>query len=115
MKKFALLAALAAAAAPAQGAGPYTVRESGGSFPRLQEAVDAIGSGSGTIVIAPGVYRDCAVQERGRIAFVAARPGAVTFRGRICEDKAALVLRGRSALVEGIIFEGLHVPDGNGS
>ena len=39
----------------------------------LADAVAAIGGGSGTILIAPGRYRQCAVQEAGRIAFVAAR------------------------------------------
>jgi hypothetical protein len=115
MKKLILLATLASAAASAEAAEPYTVRESGRSFARLQDAVDAIGGGTGTILIAPGTHRDCAVQEAGRISFVAARPGTVTFRGRVCEDKAALVLRGRSATVDGIAFEALRVSDGNGA
>lgn len=117
MKKLAfsiLLGSSAAALAQASGA-PFTVQESGRSFSRLQDAVHAIGGGSGTILIAPGTYRECAVQEAGRIAFVAAKPGSVTFRGGICEDKATLVLRGRSARVEGIVFENLRVPDANGA
>ncbi len=116
MKKVILALLLGSSAAMAQGAAaPYVVRESGQAFARLQDAVNAIGAGSGTIVIAPGTYRDCAVQERGRVSFVAATPGTVTFRGGICEDKAALVLRGRSARVEGLIFEDMRVEDGNGS
>src|SRR3546814_5594223 len=61
---------------PAQeGTAPYVVVESGRSFVRLQDAVDAIGDGQGTIRIAPGYHRDCAVQSAGRVAFVAAEAG----------------------------------------
>lgn len=117
MKKLvlALLAGSSAMAAAQPGAAPYVVRESGEAFSRLQEAVDAVGGGTGTIVVAPGIYRDCAVQQRGRVRFVAATPGSVIFRGGICEQKAALVLRGRSAEVVGLTFEDLRVPDGNGA
>lgn len=116
MKKLVLTLIIAASAASAQGgAAPYVVRESGQGFSRLQDAVQAIGEGTGTIVIAPGTYRDCAVQEAGRVSFVAAQAGTVTFRGGICEAKAALVLRGRSASVQGMIFEDMRVPDGNGA
>jgi hypothetical protein len=116
MKKLILALLVTASAASAQsGAAPYVVRESGQGFSKLQDAVHAIGEGSGTIVIAPGTYRDCAVQEAGRVSFVAAQPGTVTFRGGICEQKAAFVLRGRSASVQGLIFEDMRVPDGNGA
>ncbi|PAX09812.1 hypothetical protein CKY28_03040 [Sphingomonas lenta] len=81
----------------------------------MQEAVDAIGDGAGTIRIAPGVHRDCAVQERGTVSFVAAQPGAVVFDRMVCESKAALVLRGRGARVDGIVFRNLEVADGNGA
>lgn len=101
---------------PAQsGAAPYVVAESGRSFGRLQDAVDAIGEGVGTIRIAPGYHRDCAVQTAGRIAFVAAEPGRAIFDGVTCEGKAALVLRGGGAKVDGIVFQNMRVPDGNGA
>ena len=101
---------------PAQaGAGPYVVAESGRSFGRLQDAVDAIGEGEGTIRVAPGYHRDCAVQTAGRIAFVAVEPGRAIFDGVTCEGKAALVLRGAGARVDGIVFQNMRVPDGNGA
>jgi hypothetical protein len=116
MKKLILTLLVAASAASAQsGSAPYVVRGSGQGFSKLQDALQAIGDGSGTIVIAPGIYRDCGVQEAGRVRFVAAEPGTVTLRGGICEQKAALVLRGRSATVQGIIFEDMRVPDRNGA
>jgi len=94
---------------------PYLVREKNETYRSLQDAVNAIGGGTGTIVISPGTYRDCAVQEAGRITFTAAEPGTVIFNGGICQQKATLVLSGRSAKVEGLIFENLRVPDGNGA
>lgn len=117
----ALVGALALAAVPlaqgwAQGrAAPFTVVETGQSFARLQDAVNAIGDARGTIAVAPGRYAQCAVQERGFIAFKAAEPGSVVFDGVTCEGKAALVLRGRGAEVSGIVFQNMRVPDFNGS
>ncbi|WP_141243832.1 right-handed parallel beta-helix repeat-containing protein [Sphingomonas lenta] len=116
MRRLALLAVLFAGPAPTQAPGaPFTVAETGRSYRQLQEAVDAIGDGAGTIRIAPGVHRDCAVQERGTVSFVAAQPGAVVFDRMVCESKAALVLRGRGARVDGIVFRNLEVADGNGA
>jgi hypothetical protein len=111
-----LLAALPAQPSAAQaGAAPFTIVETGQSFARLQEAVRAIGDGDGTISIAAGRYRDCAVQEAGRIAFVAKERGTAVFQGEMCEDKATLVLRGRASHVDGLTFQGASVPDGNGA
>ena len=122
-KPIAKLAAVAAsimglglpAAAVAQNAAPYRIVESGRQYQTLQSAVDAIGDRGGTILIAPGTYRDCAVQDGGNITYRAAKPGAVTFDGGVCEGKATLVLGGQSASVEGIIFRNISVADGNGA
>lgn len=113
----AIVAAIPASALLAQGGQrtPYTVIESGRSFAALQEAVDAIGDGAGTVRIEPGVYRDCAVQGAGNVGFVAQVPGQSVFDGAACEGKATLVLRGRSARVEGLIFQNVRVPDANGA
>ena len=111
---FALPLLLAPVPLPAQtGGAPYSI--DGRGFSRLQDAVDAIGEGEGTIRIAPGYHRDCAVQTAGRIAFVAAEPGRAIFDGVTCEGKAALVLRGDGARVDGIVFQNMRVPDGNGA
>ncbi|WP_340316901.1 right-handed parallel beta-helix repeat-containing protein [Rhizorhabdus argentea] len=109
-----LIFLVAFAAAPLSAA-PFTVEQSGRSYPTLAGAVLAIGDGNGSILIAPGRYKDCAVQTAGRIAYRAARPLTVIFDGGICEGKAVLVLRGRGASVDGLIFENLRVPDGNGA
>lgn len=115
-----LAAAAAAVALPpgtlfAQGGAPYTVKETGRGYGRLQEAVDAIGGGKGTIVIAPGRYADCAVQQAGDVSYVASQPGAAAFDGAVCEDKAALVLRGYNASVSGLVFQNMKSSDGNGA
>jgi len=109
------LALMAAVPAAAQNTAPYSVAESGRGYGSLQAAVDAIGNGTGTILISPGVHRDCAVQEGGAVTYRAAVPGKAIFDGGICEDKAALVLRGRAATVNGIIFQNMAVADGNGA
>lgn len=95
--------------------GPYTVVESGRSFARLQDAVNAIGGGTGTIRFAPGRFADCAVQEAGDVTFLAAMPGQSVLEGEACEDKAALVLRGRAAHVEGMVFANIKSSSGNGA
>src|SRR4051794_25729733 len=112
---FLIAAALIGGALRAQASGPFTIVETGQVFTSLQDAVSAIGGGRGTIRIAPGRYGDCAVQEAGSVAFVAATPGTAIFDGGICEDKAVLVLRGRSARVEGLVFTHMQVGDGNGA
>jgi hypothetical protein len=107
--------ALTTAPAPARPNAPFTVAETGRTYARLADAVKAIGAGSGTIRIAPGRYRECAVQEAGRVAFVAARRGTAIFDGAVCEGKATLVLRGISARVDGLVFAHVRVADGNGA
>ena len=106
------LGALFAQAGPQR---PYTVAETGQGYGSLQQAVDAIGEASGTVRIAAGRWRDCAVQTKGSVAFVAEVPGQAALDGGVCEGKAALVLRGRSARVEGLVFANLRVPEFNGA
>jgi hypothetical protein len=113
MRRFALLALALTAAAPA--AAPFTIAETGEGFGTLQDAVRAVGGRTATILIAPGTYRECAVQEDGAITFKAVEPGRAIFEAETCEDKAALVLRGRGSTVDGLVFRGYSVNDGNGA
>ncbi len=116
MKKTSLLLAITlSAAASAQNAAPFQNAETGRSYSNLQQAVDAIGEGEGTIIIAPGTFRQCAVQKAGVIAFRASVPGQTIFDSATCEGKAALVLRGDVASIDGIIFQNMRVPDANGA
>ena len=113
----AAIALLAASPTEAQqgAAAPYTIVESGRSFTRLQDAVNAIGGGTATIRFASARFADCAVQDAGDIAYVAQVPGQSVLDGTACEGKAALVLRGRAARIEGLVFANIRVPDRNGA
>ena len=110
-----LISLLSAVPATAQSSAPFQNAETGRSYTTLQKAVDSIGADEGTIIVAPGSYRQCAIQTAGVIAFRAAVPGQVVFDGATCEGKAALVLRGQAASVDGIIFQNMRVPDANGA
>ncbi|WP_022681887.1 NosD domain-containing protein [Sphingobium bisphenolivorans] len=111
-----LVSAAIGATALAQGtATPFVVAESGRGFASLGEAVRAIGNGRGTVLIAAGTYGQCAVQDGGDVTIRAQTAGSVILNGVACEGKAALVLRGRSSVIDGIVFQNLRVPDGNGA
>ncbi len=98
-----------------RGAAPFMIEGESRGYNRLQDAVNAIGGGSGTILIAPGTYQDCAIQQGGEVAYQAVQPGTAIFDGGICEGKAALVLRGRGAAINGLVFQNMRVPDKNGA
>lgn len=111
-----LIALVAATPLTAQSErAPFIVEESGRSFWRLDDALRSIGSGEGTVTILPGTLQECAVQGEGYVTYRAAQPGSVVFDGMTCEGKAALVLRGRGARIEGIIFQNMKVSDRNGA
>ena len=113
-----IAAALALTVPAARSAPPvaaYTVVESGRGYDRLQDAVNAIGSGTGTIRFASFAFADCAVQTDGDILYTAEVPGQAILDGVACEGKAALVLRGRRARIVGLVFTNIKVPDFNGA
>ena len=110
-----MLAAVCATTTVAQNSAPFQNGETGRSYRSLQQAVDSIGEGDGTIIIAPGTYRQCAIQKSGTVAYRASVPGQTVFDGTTCEGKAALVLRGDGASIDGIIFQNMRVPDANGA
>lgn len=107
----ALLLATTAATFPPDS--PYDV--GGRGFARLQDAIDAIGDGRGTILIRHGAHRQCAVQAAGDITYRATVPATAIFDGVTCEGKAALVLRGRAATIDGLVFQNMAVRDRNGA
>jgi len=117
IQKNALLLAITLLVPPvaAQNAAPFQNAETGRNYRSLQQAVDSIADDEGSIIIAPGTYRQCAIQTAGVVAFRASVPGQVTFDAVTCEGKAALVLRGQAATIDGIIFQNMRVPDANGA
>ncbi|MET3827096.1 hypothetical protein ABIC16_002789 [Sphingomonas sp. PvP055] len=110
---FALALAAPADAAPPRA--PFTIVETGQGFETIDAAVQSVRMGTATILIAPGTYHQCTVQAGGVITFKAATPGSVIFEGTTCEGKAAFVLRGQGSTVDGIVFRGMRVADGNGA
>lgn len=107
---------LGASAVTAQNAAPpFRIVSTNQAFWRLDDAVRAVGAHTDTILIAPGTYHECATQHDGQISFKATVPGGAVFDGQICEGKAALVLHGHGARVDGLVFENMRVPDGNGA
>ncbi|WBH17246.1 right-handed parallel beta-helix repeat-containing protein [Sphingomonas radiodurans] len=109
-----LAALLAAPAASQQARAPFTVQETGEGYATLDDALMQNRGKDFTVLIAPGVYSECAVQQAGRVTFKAIEPGAAIFEGA-CEGKAALVLRGGGSVVDGLVFRNIRVPDGNGA
>ena len=115
MSPLAVFLAAPVAVTASQPSVPFVIEETGAIHQSLQDAVDAIADGEGTIIVNGGTYRQCAVQTAGAITYRAAKPGAAVFDGTACEGKAALVLRGRAAAVEGLVFANISVPDRNGA
>ena len=110
-----LVLALAVPAAAQQGRAPFTIAETGQGFQTIDDAVQSVRMGTATILIAPGVYHQCTVQAGGVITFKAVQPGTAIFEGTTCEGKAAFVLRGQGSTVDGLVFRGMRVADGNGA
>ena len=110
-----LALALAAPVAAQQGRAPFTIQETGQGFQTIDDAVQSVRMGTATILIAPGVYHQCTVQSGGVITFKAVQPGTAIFEETTCEGKAAFVLRGQGSTVDGLVFRGMRVDDGNGA
>ncbi len=110
-----LAIALTVPAAAQNSNAPFTVQETGQGFAQLDDALMSVRGQNVTILIAPGIYRQCAIQQAGRITFKAVQPGSAIFDGVACEGKAALVLRGEGSVIDGLIFRNIRVPDGNGA
>ena len=109
-----LAVALTAPVAAQQNA-PFTVAETGEGFQHLQDALNAVRGRDATVLIAPGTYNECALQQAARITYKASVPGKTIFDGATCEGKATLVIRAGGATVDGIVFRNMRVGDGNGA
>src|ERR1700761_7218878 len=110
-----VLALAVPAAAQREQRAPFTIAETGEGFATINDAVQSVRMGTATILIAPGVYHQCTVQQGGNITFKAVQPGTAIFEGTACEGKAAFVLRGQRSTIDGLVFRGMQVDDGNGA
>jgi hypothetical protein len=78
----------------------------------LEAALAKIGT-DGTIILAPGTYREAGILRASGVT-LRAEPGA-RLRGVAAEGKAALVIKGNDTTVEGLECLDIHVDDGNGA
>lgn len=109
MLRPALLAALLLAAPPAWA---ETLRVGPGErFAAPSVAARAARPGD-RVVIAPGVYRDCAVWRAPGLTIEAAG-GAVVITGPICAQKALFVIAAPRVTVIGLTFRGAAFEGGN--
>lgn len=84
------------------------------AFKRPSAAAAAAQSGD-RIVIAPGIYRDCAVWKAARLTIEAGPGGPVEITGSTCGDKGLFVIAAPDAMVDGITFRGATASGGNGA
>jgi hypothetical protein len=68
-----------------------------------------------TLLLAPGVYKECAAVRGSNVTIKAERPGTAIFDGVACEGKAILVLKGNQILIDGLVFRNATVRDRNGA
>jgi Right handed beta helix region len=81
-----------------------------------QFAAAATGANNGDILLlAPGVYKECASVRGSNITIKAERPGTAIFDGVTCEGKAILVLKGNQTIIDGLVFRNATVQDRNGA
>jgi hypothetical protein len=76
----------------------------------------AISANNGdTLLLAPGVYKECASVRGSNVTIKAERPGTAIFDGVTCEGKAILVLKGNQIVIDGLVFRNASVRDRNGA
>ena len=98
-------------------AGERTLRVGPDSPLKTPSGAAAVVQQGDVIEIAPGVYLDCAVWpgSAGSITIRAMENGPVVMLGKVCESKAAFVIKGDNVTVRGITFSGAKAPDHNGA
>jgi hypothetical protein len=103
-----------APAAPAARSGPRSlaVCPHGCPYASLAQALSAAGPGD-TVSIGAGTYAEAGVIAADRVKLIAA-PGA-ELKGVAVEGKAAIVVKGNDALIEGLDCSEISVPDHNGA
>lgn len=98
-------------------AGARTLRVGPDSPLKTPGAAAAVVRQGDIIEIASGVYADCAVwpSSAGSITIRAMNNDPVVMLGKVCELKAAFVIKGNNVTVRGITFSGAKAPDHNGA
>lgn len=103
----ACILGLSACAADVLEVGPSQAFKSPGA------AMAAARSGD-TVLIEPGVYRDCAVVRGSHVTIAGTGPGVV-LRDRICDGKAIIVTQGNDITIRDLTLEGARAAPRNGA
>ena len=98
-------------------AGERTLRVGPSSPLKTPSAAAAVAQRGDVIEIASGTYVDCAVwpSSAGSITIRTMDDGPVVITGRVCEFKAAFVIKADNVTVRGITFSGAKAPNHNGA
>jgi hypothetical protein len=111
----ALLLLVACLAAPIPATAGETLRVGPNQrFERPSQAAAAAREGD-TILIAPGIYTDCAIWRAPGITVATSGPGEVVLTGPICGGKALFVAAAPRISIRGLTFRGATAPTGNGA
>jgi hypothetical protein len=105
---------LAAAMAAATGsfAGATTLFVGPGQLLRVPSQAATVAKDGDRVVIAPGVYADCAIWRSSGLTIEAGGPG-VFLVNRICAYQGIFVIEGRGTTIRGLTFANAIAPYGN--
>ena len=67
-----------------------------------------------TVRVAAGVYKDCATIKQNNLT-LEGTGGEVTMRGKTCDDKAILIVKGSGVTVRGLTLANARSAYGNGA
>jgi hypothetical protein len=86
----------------------------GKPFARPSTAIARAKDGD-VVRIAPGIYEDCAIVRQNRLTIEGIGGGETNFSGRVCDDKAILVIAGTDVTVRGITLSDAKSSFANGA
>ena len=83
-----------------------------GQILRVPSQAATVAKDGDRVVIAPGVYADCAIWKPSRLTIEASGPGVVLV-SRICAFQGIFVIEGRGTTIRGLTFANAIAPYGN--
>jgi hypothetical protein len=112
--KFRIILWLAAGPMFAQMADAAVLYAGEGKPFRTPSAAIAKAKDGDTVRVAPGEYEDCAAIKQNNLT-LEGMGGEVTMRGKTCDGKAILIVKGSGVVVRGLMLANAKVPNGNGA
>ncbi len=98
----------------AQAAGAAVLDAGQGKPFRTPSAAIARAKDGDTVHVAAGVYEDCATIKQNNLTLEGVG-GEVTMRGKTCDGKAILIVKGSNVTIRGLTLADAKVVDGNGA